>query len=149
MVEPVPNLTAQLESAEDNDIQVDFSKNKKKKKKKVKKDGDASGAKKPSTAVQVDQGFNWNIEGHKEYEYTELLDRIETIVNEKSSQADEEAKDIKGELPLTKFISIKTSIMNFDVLCQQLDREPTHLLDYIKTEMDIAGNLGAEGNALL
>ena len=149
MVEEVPNLTAQLESAEDNDIQVDFSKNKKKKKKKVKKDGDASGAKKPSAAVQVDQGFNWNIEGHKEYEYTELLDRIETIVNEKSSQADEEAKDIKGELPLTKFISIKTSIMNFDVLCQQLDREPTHLLDYIKTEMDIAGNLGAEGNALL
>ena len=30
---------------------------------------------------------------------------------------DEEGKDVKGELPQTKFISIKTSIMNFDVLC--------------------------------
>ena len=85
MVEAEPNLTAQLETAEDNDVQVDFSKNKKKKKKKVKKDGDASGTKKASAAVQEQEGFNWNIEGHKDYEYTELLDRIETIMNEKNA----------------------------------------------------------------
>ena len=146
-----PNLVAQLETAEDNDIQVDFKKNKKKKKKKVAKDGDAgnSNGKKPSAAAQEQDSFNWNVEGHKEYEYAELLDRIETIVIEKSTQDDEEAKDVKGELPITKFISIKTSIMNFDVLCQQLDRDPTHLLDYIKTEMDVDGNFGAEGNVML
>jgi len=37
--------------------------------------------------------FNWNVEGHKLYEYANLLDRIETIMNEKISQQEEEAKD--------------------------------------------------------
>ena len=148
MVEAVdePKLKADLEDAEENDIQVDFSKNKKKKKKKkVNKDGGAAKA----DAKPAETGFNWNIEGHKEYEYSDLLDRIETIMNEKSALADEESKDVKGELPQTKFISIKTSIMNFEVLCQQLDRDPTHVLDYFKSEMDVEGNFGAEGNVLL
>ena len=39
--------------------------------------------------------------------------------------------------------------MNFDVLCEQLDREKTHLLDFIKSEMDVEGNFGSEGNVLL
>ena len=36
-----------------------------------------------------------------------------------------------------------------EVLCQQLDRDPTHVLDYFKSEMDVEGNFGAEGNVLL
>lgn len=93
--------------------------------------------------------FNWNIEGHKSYNYPDLLDRIETIMHEKSSQLEEEVKTQKGEMPITKFVSTKTSIMNFDVLCQQLDRDPTHILEYIKTEMDVEGNFGSENNILL
>ena len=52
----------------------------KKKKKKEKK--------KPAAAVggpEESKGFNWNIEGHKDYEYSELLDRIENIMNEKNA----------------------------------------------------------------
>ena len=93
--------------------------------------------------------FNWNLEGHKQYEYSDLLDRIETIMNEKSSQQDEESKDQRGELPQSRFVSTKTSIQNFEVLCNQLNREPTHVLDFFKTEMDVEGNFGAEGNILL
>jgi len=89
------------------------------------------------------------IDGHKQYEYADLLDRIEVIMNEKSSQLEEEFKNQKGEMPQTKFVSTKTSIINFEVLCTQLDREATHLLEYIKTEMDVEGNFGSEGNVLL
>ena len=78
-----------------------------------------------------------------------MLNRIETIMNEKSSQFDEEEKNQKGELPLVKPVSTKTSIMNFEVLCTQLERKPSHLLDFIKAEMDVEGNFGSEGNVLL
>ena len=37
--------------------------------------------------------FNCNIEGHKQYEYGELLDRIEGIMNKKMEEQEEEAKD--------------------------------------------------------
>jgi len=37
--------------------------------------------------------FDWNVEGHTQYPYSDLLDRIETIMNEKTSQLAEEAKD--------------------------------------------------------
>ena len=93
--------------------------------------------------------FDWSVEGHTSYIYSDLLNRIETIMNEKISQLAEEAKDQRGELPQTKFVSTKTSIMNFDVLCEQLDRDKTHLLDFIKSEMDVEGNFGSEGNVLL
>ena len=61
---------------------MDFGKAKKKKKKK--KPAAAAGEAKPAQAGP--QGFDWNIEGHKSYEFSELLDRIETIMNEKTSQ---------------------------------------------------------------
>ena len=143
MVEEEPKLQAALEAAEDDAVQVDFSKKKKKKKKEKKKSAAAVGVPEES------KGFNWNIEGHKDYEYSELLDRIETIMNEKNNQAEEEMKDTRGELPQTKFISTKTSIMNFSTLCEQLNRDPTHVLDFFKAEMDIEGNFGSEGNLLL
>ena len=61
--------------------------------------------------------FNWDDHGHV-YEFSDLLDRIEDIMNEKKQDQEEEEKDQRGELPLTKFVSTKTSIMNFMVLCQ-------------------------------
>jgi len=149
MVEEEPKLQVALETADDNDVQVDFSK--KKKKKKVKKDKQpGAGAGKAGVAQSEEaKGFNWEVAGHKQYEYSYLLDRIELTMNEKVEEAEEEEKAAKGELPQTKFVSTKTSIVNFDTLCEQLNREPTHLLDYIKAEMDIEGNMGSEGNVLL
>ena len=130
---------------EEEDIQVDFGKAKKKKKKK--KAPVSAGEAKPTQAGP--QGFDWNVEGHKSYEFSELLDRIETIMNEKTSQQEEESKDERGEMPQSRFVSTKTSITNFDVLCQQLDRDKTHVLEFFKTEMDVEGNFGSEANVLL
>ena len=91
--EQEPNLQAALETAEDADVQVDFSKKKKKKKKK------AASAAQPAAQIEESKGFNWSIEGHKDYEYAELLDRIESIMNDRSNEADEEMNNTRGELP--------------------------------------------------
>ena len=62
---------------------------------------------------------------------------------------EEEEKDSRGELPQSRFVSTKTSITNFDTLCQQLDRDKNHVLEFFKTEMDVEGNFGSENNILL
>jgi len=149
MVEEEPKLQVALETADDNDVQVDFSK--KKKKKKAKKDKTGAGPTKKSGVAQAEEakGFNWEVAGHKQYEFSYLLDRIESTMNDKNNEDEEEEKATRGEMPQTKFVSTKTSIMNFDILCEQLEREPTHLLDYIKAEMDVEGNFGSERNVLL
>ena len=46
-------------------------------------------------------------------------------------------------------VSTKTSIMNFDIICQQINRDPTHVLDFMKAEMDVEGNFGNDANVLL
>ena len=161
MTEEEPTVQAELQDDDDDLIQAFDAKKAKKGKKKKKKKADAAGqvaaasnevckysSKILSKRALNLEGFNWD-EGHTPYEYCFLLDRIETIMNEKQSQSAEEAKDQKGEVPLTKFISTKTSIVNFDVLCEQLEREKEHLLNFLKTEMDVEGNLGSEGNVLL
>ena len=74
-----PKVGADLADDDDADVQVNFMKMKKKKKK-AKKDKAAAQVKAAATT-----GFDWNIEGHKVYEFAELLDRIENIMNEKMS----------------------------------------------------------------
>lgn len=84
-------MQAALQDEDDDDVQVDFMKLGKKKKKK-KKDGKGK-EKAKVIAAEESKEFNWNIEGHKQYEYSELLDRIETIMNKKVEEQEEEAKD--------------------------------------------------------
>ena len=70
-----PKVGAELADDDDADVQVNFMKMKKKKKK-VKKDKAAAAQVKAAATT----GFDWNIEGHKVYEFSELLDRIENIM---------------------------------------------------------------------
>ena len=121
---------------------MDFSKKKKKVKKK-KKAPDAGPAQQEES-----KGFNWN-EGHTEYEYSFMLDRIERIMNEKTNQSEDIGNDKRLEMPQAVMVSTKTSIMNFDSICQQIERDPTHVMDFMKAEMDVEGNFGNEGNVLL
>ena len=55
------------------------------------------------------EGFDINcVEGHENYEYLFLLDRIEKIMDEQTAEQD--TVIVKSELPITKFISTtKTS----------------------------------------
>ena len=52
--------------------------------------------------------------GNMNYEYAFMLDRIEQIIMDKNKGEDEEIKDSKSEIPVTRFISTKTSWQNFD-----------------------------------
>jgi hypothetical protein len=52
--------------------------------------------------------------GNMNYEYAFMLDRIEQIIMDKNKGEDEEIKDSKSEIPVTRFISTNTSWQNFD-----------------------------------
>lgn len=61
-----------------------------------------------------------NVEGHENYAYTNLLERIENIMNQatKDQDEDEEEKDQKGEDPRTRQLSsTKTTWVNFNAIC--------------------------------
>ena len=78
-----------------------------------------------------------------------LLDRIEKIMAEAVKDTDE-TEQLKSELPVTKFLSTtKTSWANFNQICTQINREPQHVLDFVKAELDIEGNFGSDGNLIL
>ncbi len=64
------------------------------------------------------------MEGHRNYDYTFMLDRIEQIINEKNKDDDVEETKGKGDDPVTRCISTKTSWVNFDSICAEIDREP-------------------------
>ena len=80
-----------------------------------------------------------------------MLDRIEKQHLEKFQDL-EEVKMEKGLTPVTRpLTSTKTSWVNFSAICQEIKREPVHLLDFIKAELDVEGNLGNQelGNMIL
>ena len=97
------------------------------------------------------EAFDLNkVDGHETYEYEFLLDRIESIMTQKKEEAEEGEKQVKSELPVTRFLSTtKTSWVNFNSICEQIRREPQHVLDFVKAELDIEGNFGSEGNLVL
>ena len=72
----------------------------------------------------VDFDLN-RVEGHEEYKYIELFERIENIMAEKNKLIDEEEKDLRGEDPKTRPLgSTKTQWANFYLISQEINREP-------------------------
>lgn len=67
----------------------------------------------------VIEGFDLNkVEGHKDYEYLFLLDRIEKIMEEKHNEDPEASGSIKSDLPISRFLSTtKTTWNNFEAIC--------------------------------
>jgi len=53
------------------------------------------------------------VEGHEEYKYMDLFERIERIMADKSKEVDEEEKEQRGEDPKTKTFTTKTAWLNF------------------------------------
>ena len=72
-----------------------------------------------------------NVEGHEKFEYSWLLDRIESIMQEKNIGASEEEE--KEERPIVKPVSIKTAWVNFESIRTKIDRPTQHMLDYFST----------------
>lgn len=145
---------ADLEDDDDELQIIDFSKTKKKKKvkgKKVKKiKTDAAAAERQLGSESKQLAFDLNrVEGHEEFEYSWLLDRIEKIALEKNMDNEDDSKKQRGELPVTRFISsTKTSWQNFQTVAEGIGRDPQHILDFFKAELDCEGNFGSEGNMI-
>ena len=90
-----------------------------------------------------------DVEGHTNYDYTFLLDRIEEIMNKKKED-NEESKRTKDEVMITtKIISTKTSWYGFEDLCKHLNRETKNVCDFYEAELGVKGNPGSDGNLIL
>ena len=61
-----------------------------------------------------------NVEGHTNYDFAFMLDRIEQIMLEKNKDDDMEETKGKGDDPVTKCISTKTSWINFESICTEI-----------------------------
>jgi len=78
----------------------------------------------------------------KDYDYTELLDRIFDLLN----KGDQGAKTSKIPVPQLGRIGTKrTCITNFKELCNALHRPPEHLMAYLQVEL--GGLASIDGNA--
>ena len=97
------------------------------------------------------ENFDLNkVEGHSDYTYLELFERIERVMAEKNKFVDEEEKESRGEDPKTRHLgSTKTTWVNFMDICTAIGREPQHILDFLKAELDVEGNFGSENNLIL
>lgn len=103
----------------------------------------------PSNSIEE---FDLNrVDGHEEYKYTYLLERIEKIMAAEAKDSDSEDEKVqKGEHPITRQLtSTKTTWVNFMAICTAIKREPQHILDFLKAELDVEGNFGSEGNLIL
>ena len=89
------------------------------------------------------------VDGHRNYEYAYMLDRIEQIILDKNKDEDIEETKGKGDDPVTKMISTKTSWVNFNDICTEINRDGQHILDFVKSELDVEGSFGSEGNLIL
>ena len=71
-------------------------------------------------------------------------------MSEKTKEIDEEEKEQRGEDPKTKVIgTTKTAWLNFHQISQAINREPQHILDFFKAELDVEGNFGGDNNMIL
>ena len=142
------NIEATLEDKDEEVNLIDFGSTpsttvtkKKKKKKKV-------DAKTENVAVKEEtKQFNiMEVAGHTNYDYSFLLDRIEELMN---IQERPELEETKEEMPVTRFISTRTSFQNFEALRTKINRPENHILDFFKVELDVEGIIGPEGNMIL
>ena len=60
-----------------------------------------------------------------------------------------ELEETKEEMPVTRFISTRTSFQNFEALRTKINRPENHILDFFKVELDVEGIIGPEGNMIL
>ena len=60
----------------------------------------------------------------------------------KAGDDDDEGNKFKSDRPETKNIAKKTSWENFDLICDQINRDKQHVLDYFVSELGTSGHFG-------
>jgi hypothetical protein len=88
-----------------------------------------------------------NVKGHEKFEYSMLLDRIETIMSNQSNGPEEEEE--KEERPIVKPVSIKTAWVNFESIRTKIDRPTAHILDYFSTQLGKDAIVLPEGEMII
>jgi len=139
--------------AEDEDVPL-FSLQGKKKKKKKKLDEDESSSSVIATGVpggvggigvggDRDGALPW--EGSdRDYNYTELLERIFTLLREKNPSLSVKKRHVMPPPQLVRVGTRKTMWANFAPICQLMHRQPEHVLSFLLAELGTEGSI--DGN---
>ena len=88
------------------------------------------------------------VEGHENYDYSMLLDRIEAKMNQKNKDQEDQEKTKTDVQIVTRIVSTKTSWFGFEETCQQIKRTTQHVLSFYEAELDIRTNPGQDGNVI-
>lgn len=89
-------------------------------------------------------------EGHEEYSYPDLLNRIDQLLRDKNPALAEGGKAKKEEDPhVVKLGTTKTTWINFDSMATSIDRKHEHLMSYIAAELGVEVTLGPENNMII
>jgi translation initiation factor 2 beta subunit (eIF-2beta)/eIF-5 len=90
-----------------------------------------------------------DVEGHVNYEYNDMYERIRKLLSDKNPQLAEGNKLKKDEEPYVVKMSTKTAWQNFDSMVTAIDRKHDHVMSFIATELGAEATLGQENNLIL
>lgn len=139
--EPVAAAAA----AEDDDDDVAFDLKKKKKKSKKKVDDDDAVAPIPEEATLTAAGADqptW-AESDRDYEYTELLDRVFTQLREKNPGLTLRQRHVMPPPQLVRVGTRKTMWANFAQMSGLMHRQPEHVQSFFMSELATEGSIDA------
>lgn len=126
---------------------------KKKKKAKKRKEGDVvdeeADTKEADPAEQAAGKYPWS-GTTRDYEYSELLTRIyDTLTKNNPTLGGHYRKNVINPPDIQRDGVRKSVFNNFQRICQQLKRDPTHFMSYLLAELSTTGNFDAEGKLII
>lgn len=98
----------------------------------------------------VEEGNLLKTEGHTEYNYNDLLERVVKQLKDKNPSLQESGKLKQTEDPhVIKLGTTKTSWQNFGPMCTLLNRKLDHMMSFVAAELGVEATLGPEENMIL
>jgi translation initiation factor 2 subunit 2 len=89
-------------------------------------------------------------EGHKSYEYNEMLERITEQLKGKIGISGPATVITRAEeVQVVKIRANKVSWQNFHAMVTAIDRKHEHMMNYVAAELGTEATLGMENNMIL
>lgn len=89
-------------------------------------------------------------EGHINYTYDFLLERVKNVSKDKNaSQAEASKNSNKVSLSIARLGSTKTTWINFGQMATAIDRTNEHMISYISAELGNEANMGIDNNLII
>lgn len=120
----------------DSDIQAMFSLDKKKKKKRKKEKKEKKKKDKQTTQITIQESENGDL-----YSYTDLLSRLMSLHRRDNPEQVDTHRYVIKPPQLMRVGSKRTLWTNFQDICSIMKRQPTHLQEFVLTELGTTGSI--------